>query len=557
MKPLHRQQISPTGDPSKSRPDAALATGILMPCIVLLLFMHGDIAFNRAINWDEFYHHSLIYDLLSGELSQTFQTFMARIYSWVPDLTSDIKSQFLILRIGGLATLLIAAISIFLCTRAFASRSTSLVCSLSYLGAGYVLQHGASYRADTLAAGGLLLGASVLLRTDLRFAWLAIGATITALASMLTIKVVLFAPIFAGVALYRLSKSNGKIGTLKSLVLFVGLTVVIWMAGIYFHSLSIKEADPTGVVSLSLRVMFGFGDLPYYSVIPIAAILSLPLAIAILITPIVLLIKNKEMRHDKYAIWGFWLPVLSLAFYHNTAPYFYAYLLAPLAVACAPVFDWFCKRYSPAFLGVLILLNAGAVWSLEERQTLKNQMALLKGVQSIAPNRYSYFDANGMAGWLKKENHFTTLVGQDRYWHNEVPRYADVMAAKAVPLVLATDPAFQGALDHEAETTAFFAADRDAIRESYIPFWGPVHLAGKELEPGEQATWNVRVPGSYTVKGRMLVDGTNFETGDVIELRRGTVMLAETGDAPASLTWGDNIAKPSLAPPSRPYWTGF
>ena len=138
---------------------------------------------------------------------------------------------------------------------------------------------------------------------------------------------------------------------------------------------------------------------------------------------------------------------------------------------------------------------------------------------------------------------------------------ADTMSDEVVPMLAAIGPQngarFYGLMVSGEDNGVFHPEDVVALRETYRQFWGPIFLAGKELEPDEQTTWNVRVPGSYTVEGHVLVDGTDFDTGDVVELKRGKVMLAETGNASASLTWGNNIAKPSLTPPSRPYWTGF
>ena len=101
----------------------------------------------------------------------------------------------------------------------------------------------------------------------------------------------------------------------------------------------------------------------------------------------------------------------------------------------------------------------------------------------------------------------------------------------------------------------FHKDDIAALRESYRKVWGPVYVAGTQVQPGEAQIWNVRVPGRYKAQGSLRIDGKALSDGDIVDLPRGPVTLeVETA---AGLIWADIAAMPKARPPERPYWRGF
>jgi hypothetical protein len=103
----------------------------------------------------------------------------------------------------------------------------------------------------------------------------------------------------------------------------------------------------------------------------------------------------------------------------------------------------------------------------------------------------------------------------------------------------------------------FHRDDLTALRESYRQVWGPVYLAGTTLGAAQSRRWNVRVPGPYTVEGRLTIDGTAYAPGDVVTLSRGPINLAAGNTSAAGLLYGENLKLPDTPPPARPYWRGF
>src|SRR3546814_3970348 len=67
-------------------------------------------------------------------------------------------------------------------------------------------------------------------------------------------------------------------------------------------------------------------------------------------------------------------------------------------------------------------------------------------------------------------------------------------------------------------------ADASALREGFIPHWGPLWVAGRHFPAGSDARdFTIYAPGRYTVEGAAArIDGELLASGRVVELTRGT-----------------------------------
>src|SRR3546814_16785547 len=70
-------------------------------------------------------------------------------------------------------------------------------------------------------------------------------------------------------------------------------------------------------------------------------------------------------------------------------------------------------------------------------------------------------------------------------------------------------------------TTLFLSS---ALREGFIPHWGPLWVAGRHFPAGSDARdFTIYAPGRYTVEGAAArIDGELLASGRVVELTRGT-----------------------------------
>ena len=115
-----------------------------------------------------------------------------------------------------------------------------------------------------------------------------------------------------------------------------------------------------------------------------------------------------------------------------------------------------------------------------------------------------------MLGSFPKANAFMSSWGSMNYLEGQSPTYRQIMARRAVPLVLENNAMFSNVLTGTPDPH-FLPADAAALRENYIRFWGPIWLAGRELQANETRTVQIGVPGDYTVADGVIdIDGKRY-----------------------------------------------
>ncbi len=379
---------------------------------------------------------------------------------------------------------------------------------------------------------------------------------------MVTIKLVLLVPVFASVAYLRWTDFGfSRSGAVRILAIpLLGMAIAGLLYSVHAYDLS-TNSDVGEMVDNSGNAMFflGWPEKWGYGLLAISS--GFPFFAALIVLFITLPRSSGWSWAEKVALAGLCLPLSLVFFYVNTYPYFYTFMLAPVAASLAGSMQIFIRRYGAKSVVLAFTLNAVAMWAIDGESRLQEQRTIQTAVAEIFEEPVNYFDFPGFFPEHRKANFFMTTWGFKDYWRSGEPQMANTMAEEVVPMLAAVGPQngarFYGLMVDGEDNGVFHAEDVIALTESYRQFWGPIFLAGTELGSNDKTTWNVRVPGPYTVRGNMLVDGAKLDTGDVISLERGQVTLVEIGNKPASLTWGDNIAKPPYDPPARPYWTGF
>ena len=527
--------------------------------LILMAALHLHLALTRSINWDEFWFYSQVEALAQGRNFQPLQTLHTQMFAWwLPQLGGTEVEQILTARWAMLGFTAIASGAIFLTARKITNKSAASLAVAAYLGGGFVLNHATSFRVDAIAAATLGTALAVAMCTRLRTpAILALGALI-AVSALVTIKFVLWFPAFLGVALWRWEEEGFD---LRYGARWVAAGVVATALGValYLWHSAAAEAGAVAVntssyASGSASKMFGLLHSPYLYLMQHAALVSAPLALAVVLAP-VLIGKNKRSSTKKAALALLWFPVLTPLFYHNTAPYFYVFILPPVAIAASVSFAFMAERYGAAMIAGAIALFATMAWVTNEEPVTQRQNALLEAVHETFPQGAAYFDCCGMIGSFPKANGFMTPWGIESYRAAGVPKFADKMAEQPVPLLFDNEQMF-AALFASDGPTFFHPEDESALRGTYRHFWGDLYLAGRDLKAGETIRWDVLVPGTYTASGALTVDCALVSAGETVELSRGTVTIANVSGEPAHITWGDNIAPPDTAPPSD-YWGGF
>lgn len=537
------------------------ASSLALIALLAVLALQLPLVFNRAVNWDEFWHYSQTVLLSRGELSEPLQTLYTRAFFWVPSLPGTGVDHITLIRVFMLACELVVLFAIVQIATHFSTRATALLCALAYLSASYVFQHGTSFRFDPPATALLMSALWLLTCKPLEARWLTLAGTLLGLSTLLTMKSVLYAPAFAGVLIYRLHEAGLARQTMVRVSLIPIAAAVAFAIAYLMHTSGL--AGDTGqaaetVASRSATKMFILGIPPYWRMAVRAAIFSPVQTLLILSVPVALW-RSERALPERLALLGLWLPITTLLFYHNTAPYYHVFMLAPVSVSLAAVLPAAARRFGPGLIALAFLVLALLTVAREGHSPIQAQRTVLSAADEIFGEPVAYFDSCAMIGQFRKANAFLTPWGIEQYLSGGYPAMSDIARQKVVPLVVDDDLMFHHALRERGPVPALLPRDVEMLRSTYIHFWGPFWIAGFDLKPAAQArTINVLVPGKYTLtsKSGVRIDGTLRQPGEVFDLGRGTHTVAANSGA-VTLLWGNRLAKPRDEAPPEPYFMRF
>ncbi len=529
--------------------------------LALVVALQLPLVVRRAINWDEFWYYSQVHELANHALTRSLQTFQTRAFVWLMALPGSGVDHIVVARGVMFGCELLSASLIAAIAARFSDRTVGLLCALCYLSTGFVLQHGYEFRTDPITAALLMSALWLLLASRLDAKAILLSGLLLAVAGMFTIKAVLYGPAFLGIAWLRWKRTErpAKLPLRFAAIVLAAATafgLLLWL-----HSRGVVPSQGTGVktsLANSAQMMFALGAKPYWIVALKAALASPVVAAVIAFTP-ALLWKSSRPMHERLALAGLFLPVTTLIFYHNTAPYFYAFMLPPVLIAACLAVTVVVRRYGVAALAGLLTFNAAVLWAIEPPSPIDKQRALLAAADTMFPQPVAYFDFSAFLGKFPKANIFMTPWGIRQYQSGAIPSMRATMAQRTIPLVVENDPMFTRAFYTRQPVLQFLPDDLAALRASYVHFWGPYWVAGKDIPAGSgEVRFDLLVPGPYTVRGcALVIDGRTVPADTVIALKRGSHRVSGLRDKPASLIWGNRIARPAVPPPPPPYDTPF
>ena len=544
------------------------ARAIAGAALGLLLIVQFTQVFRRAINWDEFWHYNHLIQFQNGELARPLNTLHVRAFSWVTDLPGNAVDHIVVIRLFmfGCELAIVAGI-VALATR-FTDRVTGLLCALAYISFPFVFQHGYSFRFDPPSTA-LMMGALwVLALRPLDWRSMLGAGFLIGTALMVKIKIVLLLPAFAGVLWWRWSEQRFA----WSYVARVAATgaIALATAGAIFalHSQGIAgvaSENAANIVEGSGSTMFALEAKPYWP-IAIAAAQMAPLVTLLLALFPFALWKSTATRPVKVALCGLYLPLTTLLFYHNTAPYYYVFMLPWVLIACSIAMPYINARITASGTAALFLVFGLIGYAFEEDSPIDKQRALIDTAYSTFPKDTAYFDFMGMLAEQPKANPFVTPATLKQYHLANRSIYRAAMEERPVPLLVDDDFQFQQLFAEpyvptltEGGVPHFSPDDAEALRDTYLHWWGPFYLAGEEVPAGPQPyRFEIRVPGPYTVEGNPLaMDGTTYRPGDVVMLERGPHAITGPRAKSARIIWGERLRRPANAAPDKPYFMGW
>lgn len=535
--------------------------GFLFGALLIVLALQVELVFSKSVNWDEFFHFSQIHQHLLGRPAPWLQSPFVALFSWVPGLAGDNISHIQLIRLLTLPFEVVAVAAIVGMARRFASFETALLCGLLYATGGYVFLHAFALRADMIAAALLSVAMWIGLCRSLRAVEIAAILLLLALAFVSTIKAVLYAPAFLGIALYRLENPKARFAVVATLgAACLAGAFLLWGA----------PHLPTGGLTGRLREMgelgnnaagrmFAGGHFPQMWALQKQVLLAPLLATAVLLA-FTYACKPGRGPMERVLLLSLLAPLATVAIYHNAFPYHFVFILPPAMVAVAPAISPVVRRFGAGPLAAVLLASALLLSFIEDRDVLPRQRVIVAGIHTIFPEPVTYIDNSGMAGDFPRAiNHFASGWGLEIYHRAGEPLYSRAMAVEAVPMLLANNVVLQHPFFDRDLDEGLLPADERALRENYIRHWGYVFVAGRRLPAGTlPIRWEVAVPGTYTVEGgEVVIDGKHRPEGSLVHLARGRHLATGARASEITLRWGDHLPRPAASWPEGPLFTVY
>ena len=300
-----------------------------------------------------------------------------------------------------------------------------------------VLEHGGSFRADSILAP-LSVGALLVLLSPGRKPrgdWYA-GALL-GIAFAVTVKVVLFAPLVFFAILYG-GSSFGRsriewVSAALTTARVVAAAAIVAAALIGLHALSVKPEESQSIANFAANAAGTtlvetpwFPRLDYF--LRYFDWQPLPWILIAVGTGIALV----RRRFDVAAMS---LSLLPIAFYRNAFPYYYVVMLAPASIlvgwAVAEISAIVRRQASVATTSSLVaVLWLGTVFNgLRYLDRLafddqRLQREVIAGVHEIFPEPVSYIDRCGMVSSFRKANFFMSTWGLEAYREGKTASYS-------------------------------------------------------------------------------------------------------------------------------------
>lgn len=548
--------------PPRPAPARAGLTGLRLPvaAIAVMLLLQFSMIFTRAINWDEFWFYAQIQQFRDGNFTLVLQTLQVQLFSWLLALPLSEIDRILAGRVVMFGCELVTLGCMVAIASRFASRTAALVAALAWIAAGYTLQHGASFRTDPMVTALGMGALAILARSKLRWPSILAFGLAAGTVPMISIKIALFAPIFAGLAWWRWSGSRLSAAFAARLVACVAASLATFALVFAWHSAAMSHSgEPStnnvgGLLSSAVAWMFFIGIPPYWKML-LKSISLAPILYALALAAPFVIARSTRDRAEKIALFSLLFPLLIPFFYKNTAAYFYPYMLAPVSVAAALSVDAALQRYSVKTMVLAICAIGIAVFAIDNRSVINRQRELIEAAHSMFPRPVAYFDQDWMLARFDKKNDFLMPWGIEQYRQRGVASYRAAMASNVIPLVLANADALKAALN--GRQGALLPADAAALRTNYLRYWGPIYVAGKTISPGSAQSREFLVPGTYRLTGAPLeLDGRRIAPGTRVVIGRGVHQL-RTLAGPATLWWNDVGPRPDKPWVKGPIYVGF
>jgi len=540
----------------------------------LLLRLH--LIFVYEINWDEFLHLSKVYNYERGDMRGALQSIFVHGFRWVDAVSANEVDQIIAARLVIYALGVATVGFLFLICRRFLPVHAALFAVLCYLSFSFVLQQGNSFRTDPIATFLLMAALWLIVCKPLQLRYALIVGGLIGLAGMITIKSILYVPTIAVILLIELYAARNRRNVLLYGLATGGIAILSFLTFYLLHRLTLTGATSTLAV-LEGAATKTLGERDFGNAVRTfrLALLQNPLFWFVTGMGIFACLRGliRSTGHDavRWAILlSFAVMLGSLFVYSQSFPYYYPFMLAPVAVLCGvslTIIPGSTRSRVTAIASIAIGLTLLGHYFLALGKDTAAQRRTLEVVHQAFPEPVPYIDRSSMVSAYPKRGFFMSVWGMTGYYRTGVPIMRSVIEQDQPRFLIANRRMLElddlGPEEYGPQHFGLFKEDVATLKANYIRHWGAIYVAGKKfsLSRGNPSqVFEILIEGTYTVESSapVMLDGSQVQPDDVITLAIGPhrmEMLAAEADV--VLRWGDHLYRPPEAAPEGPLFNGF
>ncbi|MBL4913822.1 glycosyltransferase family 39 protein [Shewanella schlegeliana] len=570
------KEISPSDVGSERRRLSQIPVLSLLLAFAVVARIH--VALFYEVNWDEFYYLSFVYQYESGALSTQLQTFHVHFFNWLKWVSSNEVIQIKAARLVLVLFQILTGYFIYRIARRFVSTPAALFSVLCYFAFSFNIRMGASFRADPLTTFFLMSSLTLILSQRLQFRHLLIAGLCIAVSILITIKSLLYLPTFGLIALALYLEAPIKSRFLYKPIIVLSCALLSFYALYLLHGtfLLLPNSEVAAeIVSVSFdktiktsTFLPGFIYLKYSFFYDF--LFWLTLIYGVKVAYFARLPHRQLSQSDRLILLSFCLPLCTIFFYRNAFPYFYSFMLAPVTVLCGVAWDGFRlnprnNRETSVITSCLLLFIAVSItyhgFFIPMKKTLQTQQNFVELIHRLFPSPTSYIDCCSMIASYPKQGFFMSSWGMEAYLEAKQPVLKSVIAVKEPAFVIANNRFLNHSSASETFSKQLHPADLAALKQNYIPHWGALYVAGKQLQLRARNThFSINIPGEYTLEAThpIIVNEQNLSPGETLFLVKGNHIAKPTKlNQEVSFRWGNHLYRPPLQSHFQPIFTGF
>jgi hypothetical protein len=166
-----------------------------------------------------------------------------------------------------------------------------------------------------------------------------------------------------------------------------------------------------------------------------------------------------------------------------------------------------------AFLSVRVAWHA---W--RQRDEVKDQRTTLAVVHQVFPAPVPYVDICSMVGRFQKVGPFLSTWSLENYHADQHAVFVDVVREEQPQFLLTNGTA----LDLNNPELSLLPDDAAALRTNFVPVWGPLWVAGHDVDvTSGAATFVNDIAGDYRTSTSAVIDDVEYAANAVVHLDRG------------------------------------